>query len=154
MMKALLSAAAFGTAFFLSGCTTTYSAATVSTSAVGNPSNVRQGTVIAVRPVIIRPENSQLGIAGGAVLGWLAGSEFGGGRKAQTAGGIIGAVAGGAAGNEAGKALNTKEGLAITVDFGGGDVREIVQPADTPVRVGQTVNVAYRVDGAFISPVY
>ena len=52
------------------------------------------------------------------------------------------------------KALNTKEGLAITVDFGGGDVREIVQPADTPVRVGQTVNVAYRVDGAFISPVY
>jgi outer membrane lipoprotein SlyB len=67
---------------------------------------------------------------------------------------VAGAVAGGIVGNEAGKALNTKPGLAITVDFGNGDIKEIVQPADTMVQVGQVVNVAFRADGVFISAAY
>ncbi|MGB0263026.1 MAG: glycine zipper 2TM domain-containing protein, partial [Henriciella sp.] len=104
--------------------------------------------------VTIRQENSLIGAATGAILGGLAGSELGGGDKAQTAGGVAGAVLGGIAGNEAGKALGTKPGLAITVDFGKDEIREIVQPADVSVRIGQIVDVAFRADGVFITPVY
>jgi outer membrane lipoprotein SlyB len=149
IMKTLMSAAAFGTAFFLSGCTTTYGPMNVSASAVGQPANVNQGTVIAVRPITIRQERSGVGAATGAAVGWLVGSELG-----NSSGGIIGSIVGGAAGNEVGKNVNAKTGLAVTVDFGNGNVREIVQPANVAIRVGQVVNVSYRSDGAFIYPAY
>ncbi|MEM9937859.1 MAG: glycine zipper 2TM domain-containing protein [Pseudomonadota bacterium] len=136
----------------LSACATGNGAGTVSTTAVGSAATVRQGTVVAVREVTIKPDNSVLGAATGAVLGGLAGSELGGGDKANTAGGVAGAVLGGLAGNAAGTALGTKPGLAVTVDFGNGDLKEIVQPADLIVQPGQVVNVAFRTDGVFVSP--
>ena len=138
----------------VSGCASTYGSGTVNSSAVGTVATVRQGTVVAVRQVTIRQENSRIGIATGAILGGLAGSELGGGDKAQTAGGVAGAVLGGIAGNEAGKALGTKPGLAITVDFGKDEIREIIQPADIAVQIGQMVNVSFRADGVFITPAY
>ena len=104
---------------------------------------MRSGVVTTYREVQIKPEQSWLGAATGAVLGGLAGSELGGGDKAQTAGAVGGAVLGGVAGNEAGKALNTRRGYAYTVRFDNGQVAEIIQGGDIFIQPGTRVNVTY-----------
>ncbi|GGB73214.1 MULTISPECIES: glycine zipper 2TM domain-containing protein [Henriciella] len=127
----------------LAGCASGYGANTVSPNAVGYQTEVRSGVVTTYREVQIKPEQSWLGAATGAVLGGLAGSELGGGDKAQTAGAVGGAVLGGVAGNEAGKALNTRRGYAYTVRFDNGQVAEIIQGGDIFIQPGTRVNVTY-----------
>lgn len=136
----------------VTGCATTYGSNTVSSSSVGYAMTVKPGTVTNVRAVTIKPDRSIIGTATGAVLGGLAGSELGGGDKAQTAGAIGGAVLGGIAGNELGKATGTKQGLAVTVQFDDGNVKAFIQPADTNFQPGQRVNVEFREDGAYVVP--
>jgi outer membrane lipoprotein SlyB len=139
-------------AFALAGCAGSYGANTVTPGATGSAATVYEGTVTAVREIQIRPDNSIVGAATGAVLGGIAGSELGGGDKAQTAGGIAGAVLGGVAGNEAGKAFNTRPGYAYTVRYDNGQIREIYQGADIYLAPGSRVNVVYREDGARVVP--
>lgn len=136
----------------LAGCASGYGANTVSSSSVGYASTVREGTVTAAREVVIRPDQSVIGVATGAVLGGLAGSELGGGDKAQTAGAIGGAVLGGIAGNEAGKGLNTRRGFAYTVRFDDGNVKEIVQGNDIYIQPGTRVSVTFREDRVTVAP--
>ena len=136
----------------LAGCAGTYGANTVDSNSVGYASTVRQGTITAVREVTIRPDKSFLGAATGAVLGGLAGSELGGGDKAQTAGAVGGAVLGGLAGNELGKGANTRRGFAYTIRFDSGEVAEIVQGADIYMYPGNRVNVTYNADRVTVSP--
>ena len=76
----------------LAGCASTQGVNTVSPGAVGQSSRVYHGTIMSVREVTIQPKQSMIGTTAGAVLGGLAGSELGGGDKAQTAGAIGGAV--------------------------------------------------------------
>ena len=125
----------------LTGCASTYGPNTVSPSAVNQRSSVYYGTVSSVRQVTIKPERSLIGTATGAVLGGLAGSELGGGDKAQTAGAIGGAVLGGIAGNEAGKAVGTKQGYAYVVTLENGRTMEIVQNIDTYFAPGTPIVV-------------
>lgn len=148
-----LAAGAFtALALALTGCANSYGANTVTPGATGQAATVYEGTVTAVREIQIRPDNSIVGSATGAVLGGIAGSELGGGNKAQTAGGIAGAVIGGIAGNEAGKALNTRPGYAYTVRYDNGQLREIYQGADVYFTPGTRVSVVYREDGARVVP--
>ena len=137
----------------VAGCQSTYGANTVSSSSVGYAMTVKPGVVTNVRAVTIKPDRSIIGTATGAVLGGLAGSELGGGDKAQTAGAIGGAVLGGIAGNMIGTAANTKQGMAVTVEFIDGNVKAFVQPADANIQPGQRVNVEFREDGAYVVPV-
>lgn len=150
--RSVFAAACVAVSLAVTGCAGGSSANTVSTSAQGYASTVRQGTVVSARAVTIKPDRSIVGAATGAVLGGLAGSEVGGGDKAQTAGGVVGAVGGAVIGNEAGKALGTKQGIAVTIDFGDGNLKEFVQAADITVQPGQLVNVTFRQDGAYVSP--
>ena len=136
----------------LAGCASGYGANTVNSSDVGYASTVREGTVTAVREVVIRPDKSVIGVATGAVLGGLAGSELGGGDKAQTAGAIGGAVLGGIAGNEAGKALGKSQGYAYIVRFSTGDVKEIIQGADVYIAPGTPVDIIAGADGWKLVP--
>lgn len=136
----------------LAGCASSYGANTTNPASVGQAATVYRGTVVAVREIQIRPDNSIIGAATGAVLGGIAGSEIGGGDKAQTAGGIAGAVIGGVAGNEAGKALNTRPGYAFTVEYDNGQIKEIYQGADVYFAPGSRVQVVYREDGARVVP--
>jgi len=137
----------------VTGCAATNSGSVVSSSSTGYSMTVREGTVVAIRDVTIRPDRSIIGTASGAVLGGIAGSEIGGGDKAQTAGAIGGAVLGGIAGNMLGKSLGTQQGQAITVDFGGQDgLRAYVQPLDYQFQPGQPVFVEFREDGAYVVP--
>ncbi|MEM1105734.1 MAG: glycine zipper 2TM domain-containing protein [Pseudomonadota bacterium] len=145
-------AAVAACAVSLAGCASSYGANTVTPGAAGQAATVYEGTVTAVREIRIRPDNSVIGSATGAVLGGIAGSEIGGGDKAQTAGGVAGAVLGGLAGNEAGKAVNTRPGYAYTVRYDNGQLREIYQGADVYFSPGSRVNVVYRQDGARVVP--
>ena len=125
---------------------------TRSPGSVGYASTVKTGVITSVNGVTIRPDNSIIGAGVGAILGGLAGSELGGGDKAQTAGAIGGAVLGGIAGNEAGKALNTQNGYSYIVQFDGGEVKEIVLKGDNPIPAGTPVNVVFATDGVQIYP--
>lgn len=136
----------------LAGCASTYNSSTVTPGSVGQASTVYTGYVQSVREVTIRSDRSLIGTATGAVLGGLAGSELGGGDKAQTAGAIGGAVLGGMAGNQAGKAVGTKRGYAYTVRFDNGEVREITQGADIYIQPGTPVNAVAGADGWRITP--
>jgi len=150
--KHLFAGACAAMAIALTGCANSYGANTVTPGAAGQASTVYAATVTAVREIQIRPDNSIVGAATGAVLGGIAGSTLGGGDKAQTAGGVAGAVLGGVAGNEAGKALNTRPGYAYTVRFEDGDMAEIYQGVDTYFAPGARVNVVYREDGVRVVP--
>ena len=134
------------------GCANSYGGNTVSSDAVGYASTVRSGVVEAVREVTIRPDNSIIGAATGAVLGGLAGSELGSGDKAETAGAVGGAVLGGLAGNEAGKALNTRKGFAYMIRFDDGTLKEIIQGADILIQPGTPVNVTFGTDRVRVAP--
>ena len=127
----------------LAGCASSYGANTTNPASVGQASTVYRGTVVAVREIQIRPDNSIIGAAAGAVLGGIAGSELGGGDKAQTAGAVGGAVLGGLAGNELGKGMNTRRGFAYTIRFDNGEVSEVVQGADVVMYPGTRVYVTY-----------
>ncbi len=149
----MLAGAVCAMTVLVSGCAAGSSAHTVSTRSVGYAMVVKPGVVTSVRPVSIKPDGSYVGLATGAVLGGLAGSEIGGGDKANTAGAIAGAVLGGVAGNLIGTGLGTRQGVAITVNFDDGNTKAFVQPSDVAVQPGQSVNVEFREDGAYVVPV-
>ncbi len=140
-------------AFSTAACTNNAGANQRSSSSVGYASTVLMGTIQASNPVTITKDNSILGAGVGAVLGGLAGSELGGGNKAQTAGAIGGAVLGGLAGNEAGKALGKRNGFSYIVAFDSGDVKEIVLAGDASYAPGTRVNVVFAEDGVTLYPV-
>lgn len=150
----LFAGAAIALTLAAAGCQSTYGANTVSSSTVGYAMTVKPGVVTSIRPVTIKPDRSIIGTATGAVLGGLAGSEIGGGDKAQTAGAIGGAVLGGIAGNAIGTSAGTKQGIAVTVEFRDGNVKSFIQPADSNLQPGQPVNVEFRQDGAYVVPAY
>lgn len=133
-------------------CTNNAGANQRSSRSVGYASTVLAGTVQASTPVTITKDNSILGAGVGAVLGGLAGSELGGGDKAQTAGAIGGAVLGGLAGNEAGKALGKRNGYSYIVAFDSGEVKEIVLAGDANYAPGTRVNVVFAEDGVTLYP--
>lgn len=140
-------------AFSTAACTSNAGASQRSASSVGYASTVYTGVIQASNPVTITKDNSILGAGVGAVLGGLAGSELGGGNKAQTAGAIGGAVLGGLAGNEAGKALGKRNGFSYIVAFDNGDVKEIVLAGDASYAPGTRVNVVFAEDGVTLYPV-
>ena len=151
--KKLFAGAFVAMSLAVAGCQTGSSANTVRPGDAGYAITVKPGVVTSTRAVTIQPDRSIIGTATGAVLGGIAGSELGGGDKANTAGAIGGAVLGGIAGNMIGTAAGTKQGLAITVQFDDGNVKAFIQPADTNFQPGQPVNVEFRPDGAYVVPV-
>jgi outer membrane lipoprotein SlyB len=151
--RSILAAGLGALTLTLAGCAGGYGTNEVSSSGVGQASEVYAGTVTSAREVTIRPDRSIVGAATGAVLGGIAGSEIGQGDKAETAGAIGGAVLGGVAGNEAGKAINTRRGYAYIVRFNDGKTMEIVQGANIYIQPGTQVDVINGADGWRLVPV-
>ena len=77
----------------IGGCASNYGASDRTVSGVGVTSTVREGVVISVSEVTIRPDRNYLGAATGAVLGGIAGSNVGGGDDERAAGAVAGAGA-------------------------------------------------------------
>jgi len=96
------------------------------------------GEVTAVTARQVKGKGSGLGAVGGAVLGGLAGNQFGGGsgRTVMTVGG---AVAGGFAGNEVEKNVKKHTVYRTAVRMGNGTVHEYT--LNTQHAVGAKVSV-------------
>lgn len=125
----------------LGACTPQPSPNSFSRTETMRPQTVEMGTLQNIRPVNIRPGETRLGMATGAVLGGIAGSQLGGGTAANVAGGVAGAVAGGALGSALQGSQNTA-GLELTVRLDAGRTIAIVQPGGpNDFRVGDRVRV-------------
>lgn len=96
------------------------------------------GEVTSVTAQQVKGKGSGLGAVGGAVLGGLAGNQFGGGsgRTVMTVGG---AVAGGFAGNEVEKNVKKHNVYRTSIRMGDGTVREYT--LQTQHAVGGKVSV-------------
>ncbi|MBB3893290.1 outer membrane lipoprotein SlyB [Phenylobacterium haematophilum] len=131
----------FASAALLGACTPQPSPNSYSRAETMRPQTVELGTLQSIRPVNIRPGETRLGMATGAVLGGIAGSQIGGGTAANVAGGVAGAVAGGALGSALQGSQNTA-GLELTVKLDSGRMIAIVQPGGpNDFRVGDRVRV-------------
>lgn len=135
----------------LAACTPAQTSSSFSSSEAMRAQPVAFGRVEAVRQVDIRPGQTRLGMATGAVLGGLAGSQIGGGTAANVAGGVAGAVAGGALGSALQGSQRT-HGIEVTVTVDAGQTVAIVQPGDiNDFRVGDRVRVVGDADNARVT---
>ena len=139
-------------ALMVTGCAGTYGANEVRAGEVGATSTVYEGTVMSVREVTIRPDNTYLGTGTGAVIGGVAGSQIGGGDEERAVGAVAGAVLGGIVGSQVDKAANTRPGYAYTIRMDSGEVKEIVQGADIYIQPGTPVFVAFGTERTRVTP--
>jgi outer membrane lipoprotein SlyB len=109
---------------------------TYSASEVGYARAVDFGTVVAVREVAIKGEQTGIGAAVGGAAGGVAGAAFGHGigNVASTLGGVL---LGGLAGAGAEQAIGDRTGLEYTVTMQNGSTIQVVQNRNEGDRVLQ-----------------
>jgi outer membrane lipoprotein SlyB len=122
-MKSLLAAAMV--AATLTACSTT-SPDVIQRGDAQRLSQVQDGTVLSVRPVVVEGSQSGIGAAAGGVAGGVAGSSVGGKRE-QVVVGVLGAVAGAVAGHAMERYGTREEAVEILVQLRNGERRAIVQ---------------------------
>ncbi len=121
-MKTLLAALA---AAVLAACSTT-SPDVIQRGDAQRLSQVQDGTVLSVRPVVVEGNQSGIGAAAGGIAGGVAGSSVGGKRE-QVVVGVLGAVAGAVVGNAAERFGTREDAVEILVQLRNGERRAIVQ---------------------------
>lgn len=89
-------------------------------------SQVQDGTVLSVRPVVVEGNQSGVGAAAGGIAGGVAGSSVGGKREAVVVG-VLGAVAGAVVGNAVERMSTREDAVEIIVQLKNGERRAIVQ---------------------------
>lgn len=131
-----------GTALVMSGCANpNASASTYTYGQAQTEQVVREGTVKAVRPIVIQQERSSgAGLIAGGALGGVAGSAVGDGTG-RTLAIVGGALLGALAGEKIEEAATKTNGIEITVRLDNGETRVIAQAADVALTVGQRVQV-------------
>lgn len=93
-------------------------------------SQVQDGTVLSVRPVVVEGNQSGVGAAAGGIAGGVAGSSVGGRREAAVVG-VLGAVAGAVVGNAVERMSTREDAVEILVQLKNGERRAIVQAKGT-----------------------
>lgn len=120
--KTLFAAAALAT---LAACSTT-SPDVIQRGEAQRMSQVLDGTVLSVRPVVVEGSQSGVGGVAGGVVGGIAGSSVGGHREAAVVG-VLGAVAGAVIGNAVERMSTREEAVEVLVQLRNGERRAIVQ---------------------------
>lgn len=137
-------ATAISSVLLLGACASELGANDYNRSSVGQISRSDSGVVISSRTIRIEGTQSGVGTLGGAAIGGLAGSEFGGGRTENAAGAIIGAIVGGVVGSVVEKNVTERSGFAYTVELDrDGDFITITQAGKYPIPNGTPVWVEY-----------
>ncbi|HEY2750831.1 glycine zipper 2TM domain-containing protein [Phenylobacterium sp.] len=152
-MKSLVGAAAISICLIgVSACAPTQTSSSFSSSESMRAQPVSFGQVINVRSVDIRPGQTRLGMATGAVLGGIAGSQIGGGTASNVAGGVAGAVAGGALGSAI-QGSRVTRGIEVTLRLEGDNrTVAIIQPGDMrDFRIGDRVRLIGNADNARVA---
>ena len=121
-IKTLFAAAALAT---LAACSTT-SPDVIQRGEAQRMSQVLDGTVLSVRPVVVEGSQSGVGGVAGGVVGGIAGSSVGGHREAAVVG-VLGAVAGAVIGNAVERMSTREEAVEVLVQLRNGERRAIVQ---------------------------
>jgi outer membrane lipoprotein SlyB len=137
-----LAAMVAATALTMTGCANPNASASVYTYGQAQTEQVvREGTVKAVRPIVIQQEKSSgAGLVAGGALGGVAGSAVGSGTG-RTLAIVGGALLGALAGEKVEEAATKTNGIEITVRLDNGETRVIAQAADVALSVGQRVQV-------------
>ncbi len=131
----------------LVACQTATGPSTFNRSEVGTARTVERGTIRALRDVEIQNNARSIATATGAVLGGIAGSTIGGGRRANAAGAVAGAAAGGAIGNAVSRSSHA--GVELTVELESGMTIAVTQDGSSnDFRVGDRVQVSS--DGTYV----
>jgi outer membrane lipoprotein SlyB len=89
-------------------------------------SQIQDGTVLSVRPVVVEGSQSGVGAVTGGVVGGVAGSTVGGHREGAVVG-VLAAVAGAVVGNAVERMGTREEAVEILVQLRNGERRAIVQ---------------------------
>jgi outer membrane lipoprotein SlyB len=95
-------------------------------------SQVQDGVVLSVRPVVVDGSQSGIGATAGGVVGGIAGSSVGGRREGAIVG-VLAAVAGAVAGNAVERMGTREEAVELLVQLKGGERRAIVQAKGSEV---------------------
>jgi outer membrane lipoprotein SlyB len=131
-----------------SACADTHSASSFTSQEAMRAQPVAFGELISIRSIEIRPGQTRVGTATGAILGGIAGSQLGGGTAANVAGGVAGAVAGGVIGRNI-QGSQVTPGVELTVTLESGETVAIVQPGSGhEFRVGDRVRVVGAAENA------
>lgn len=139
-----LAATALAPALLLGACASDYGANDYQRQSIGQISRSDSGVVVSSRPIRIEGSQSGVGVAGGAALGGLAGSEIGANDKGHAAGAIAGAILGGLLGAAAENSATQKHGFAYTVQLdSSGEYITITQGGDMAIPNGTPVWVEY-----------
>ncbi|MEZ5450812.1 MAG: hypothetical protein R3E89_18215 [Thiolinea sp.] len=133
-------------AAWLSGCSVAPASSVYSTTQAGTLQDVKFGTVISVRNIMIEHNSSETGQVAGGIIGGVAGSEVGEG-KGKIVGSVAGAVAGGAIGGIIDRAIQAKPGYEITIQLQDGRTVAVAQLADEPFRPGDSVKIITAANG-------
>jgi outer membrane lipoprotein SlyB len=89
-------------------------------------SQVQDGTVLSVRPVVVEGNQSGIGGAAGGIAGGVAGSTVGGHREGIVVG-VLAAVAGAVIGNTVERMGTREDAVEVLVQLRNGERRAIVQ---------------------------
>lgn len=131
----------------MGGCVRNISSSSYEASTVGSAGITYPCTVVSVRKVLVEEENLSGGTLAGGAAGMAIGQTIGQGSGqvlATVAGGLIGAAAGAAAQ----KSMSSQEGFEYTVKLENGEMRTIVQGADSPLVPGQAAYlIVYPTEG-------
>ena len=95
-------------------------------------SQVQDGVVLSVRPVVVDGSQSGVGATAGGVVGGIAGASVGGRREGAIVG-VLAAVAGAVAGNVVERMGTREEAVELLVQLKGGERRAIVQAKGSEV---------------------
>jgi outer membrane lipoprotein SlyB len=137
-MKNMIAAVAVAA---LAACSTT-SPDVIQRGDAQHMSQVLEGTVLSVRPVVVEGSQSGVGAAAGGIAGGVAGSTVGG-HNEQIVVGVLGAVAGAMIGNAVERYGTREQAVEIIVQLRNGDRRsvvqaqgaEVIQPGDAVILV-------------------
>lgn len=130
----------------LGACSITPSSSTYTTAQAGTLQEVKFGSVISLRNIMIREDNAETGKVAGGVIGGVAGNDLGQG-KGQIVGSVAGAVIGGTVGMALDRSIQSKPGIEITVRLEDNRTVAIAQLADEPFNIGDQVKVLTGQDG-------
>jgi outer membrane lipoprotein SlyB len=132
------------------GCASSMSGSAYSRAQARQVQTVREGTVVAVRPIQIEGTKSGLGTIGGGLVGGAIGQTIGGGsgRILST---VVGGVGGAVAGSAIEEGVTRQNGLEISVQLDSGPTIAIVQAADEPFYVGDRVRIIEGSEGARVT---
>jgi outer membrane lipoprotein SlyB len=135
---------------YLTGCASTQNQNTYYQGEAGKVRQTVFATIVDIRPIEIKGENTGAGALTGGLAGGVAGAQFGSG-DGQVAALIAGALIGAFAGAAAEQAISDKEGLDITVTTEKGETLTVAQyfsPEDQRLEIGERVLV--QTDGSYM----